>query len=292
MTIPRKVIAALVATGVAACSRSGGGSEPTAASEFRRATLERVLSPSERALDARRKATMSPPEAAWEEQLEASLGDYYLPGYKREKFLGRRTAWDYVPDDPTRPNVLIIGDSISRGYTLAVRDALQGEADVFRAPENCGSTDSALRKLDRWLAVAHPLDVIVFNFGIHDRGVSAEVYRTNLERVVERLRATGAKLVWVSTTPLPPWPKSLAGWASPAALKAMVTFHRGLTSERLNQLARGVMAERGVSVVDLEQELGAELRANQRPNDVHFPEAFYVEIGRPVAKGVRAALRP
>ena len=36
-------------------------------------------------------------------------------------------------DSPDLPNVLIIGDSISIGYTVAVRKLLDGKADVFRS---------------------------------------------------------------------------------------------------------------------------------------------------------------
>ncbi|WP_390174079.1 hypothetical protein [Rhodopirellula sallentina] len=39
--------------------------------------------------------------------------------------------WTFEPD-PTLPNVLIFGDAISIGYTLQVREHLQGKANVFR----------------------------------------------------------------------------------------------------------------------------------------------------------------
>lgn len=40
-------------------------------------------------------------------------------------------SWSFTPD-PALPNVLIVGDSISIGYTRAVRAALAGKANVFR----------------------------------------------------------------------------------------------------------------------------------------------------------------
>ena len=36
------------------------------------------------------------------------------------------------------PRVLLIGDSISIGYTVAVRSLLKGKANVHRIPENGG----------------------------------------------------------------------------------------------------------------------------------------------------------
>ena len=38
------------------------------------------------------------------------------------------------------PRVLLIGDSISIGYTLPVREALKGKANVHRPAGNCSST--------------------------------------------------------------------------------------------------------------------------------------------------------
>ena len=62
-----------------------------------------------------------------------------------------------VTDDPKLPRVLIIGDSVSVAYTLAVREELAGIANVHRPPANCGSTKTALGDygLERWLAGAN-----------------------------------------------------------------------------------------------------------------------------------------
>ncbi len=117
--------------------------------------------------EAKRKAVMTPEQLAWEETIEANLGNFYLPGYYKEKDGNRETAWDYVKDDPSLPRILIIGDSISRGYTLPVRKALAGKVNVHRAPANCGPTATGLKKLDVWLGNGK-WDLITWNFGIHD----------------------------------------------------------------------------------------------------------------------------
>ncbi len=41
-------------------------------------------------------------------------------------------------------------------------------------------------------------------FGIHDRATQPADYEQRLESIVTRLQATGAKLIWASTTPIPP----------------------------------------------------------------------------------------
>ncbi len=186
--------------------------EPTNAKE---ATAKPKAKPAyDEAADAKRKAAMLPEQLAWEKTLEECLGSFYLPIYKQQALKGVEQAWDYVKDDPKLPRILLIGDSVSRGYTLAVRHALAGKVNVHRAPENCGPTANGLKKLSIWLGDGK-WDVIHFNFGIHDRRTPPADYEQRLETIVERLKATGAKLIWASTTPVPPDTKD--GPAVPAA---------------------------------------------------------------------------
>src|SRR3569623_375944 len=121
----------------------------------------------------------------------------------------RDPAFDEVTDDPRLPRVLLIGDSISIGYTVAVREMLKGVANVYRAPENCGPTIRGVTEIERWLAPGK-WKVIHFNFGLHDlkrmedgkHQVGIELYEKNLRDIVARLKATGARLIWASTTPV------------------------------------------------------------------------------------------
>src|SRR5438270_839998 len=72
-----------------------------------------------------------------------------------------------VQDDPKLPRVLLIGDSISIGYTLPTRTLFAGKANVHRIPENGGSTARGIEKIDAWLGTGK-WDVIHFNWGLHD----------------------------------------------------------------------------------------------------------------------------
>ncbi|MCX5683968.1 MAG: SGNH/GDSL hydrolase family protein, partial [Planctomycetota bacterium] len=72
-----------------------------------------------------------------------------------------------VEDVPGLPRVLLIGDSISMGYTPGVRELLKGKANVRHPPENCAATVVGLKRLDVWLG-EKKWDVIHFNFGLHD----------------------------------------------------------------------------------------------------------------------------
>ena len=73
------------------------------------------------------------------------------------------------------PNVLILGDSISIGYTLDVRENLKDKANIYRPvendkPINCGDTQKGIYALDQWLKTqgVKKWDVIHFNWGLHD----------------------------------------------------------------------------------------------------------------------------
>ncbi|MDZ4288610.1 MAG: SGNH/GDSL hydrolase family protein, partial [Prosthecobacter sp.] len=72
-----------------------------------------------------------------------------------------------VQDVAGLPRVLLIGDSISMGYTLGVRKLLAGKANVHRIPQNGGPTKNGVANIDKWLGDGH-WDVIHFNWGIHD----------------------------------------------------------------------------------------------------------------------------
>lgn len=45
------------------------------------------------------------------------------------------------------PRVLLIGDSVSIGYTLPTRELLKDKANVHRPPTNCSSTGHGLNYL-------------------------------------------------------------------------------------------------------------------------------------------------
>ena len=72
-----------------------------------------------------------------------------------------------VEDVPGLPRVLLIGDSISIGYTVPVRELLEGKANVHRPLTNCGPTSKGVAEIEEWLGDGK-WDVIHFNWGLHD----------------------------------------------------------------------------------------------------------------------------
>ncbi len=190
-------------------------------------------------------------------------------------------AYAFVNDDPELPNVLLIGDSISIYYTDTVRRLLAGHADVYRTPMGPGKAETLFESLDDFLA-SGSWDVIHFNSGLHDfartEGTPEDlaVYRKNLERIVAKLRETGAELVWGNTTPVPE--------------KAVASSD--LRCQSYNAEAAKLMAEEDIAVNDL---YNAILPNHSlywtAPNNIHFNSLGSALLGRRVANAVLGVLR-
>lgn len=189
-----------------------------------------------------------------------------------------------IQDTPGLPRVLIIGDSISMGYTQPVRELLKGKANVHRIPQNGGPTKLGVERIDVWLG-AGKWDVIHFNWGIHDlkympdgkRQVEPEAYERNLRALVAKMKATGAKLIWATTTPIP------SGELVPPRRFGEVAEY--------NVIASRVMADNGVAIDDLNAAITPQLATLQRPKDVHYTQQGSEFLAREVAKSIEAALK-
>lgn len=188
-----------------------------------------------------------------------------------------------IVDKAGLPRVLIIGDSISIGYTLSVRQKLDGKANVHRIPQNGGPTKNGIANIEKWLGTGK-WDVIHFNWGIHDlkfmpdgkRQVEAADYEANLRTLVIRMKKTGAKLIWATTTPIP------QGDLVP-------TRKFGEVSE-YNQVATKVMTENDVAINDLNAWITPKLAEMQKPKDVHYLDIGSDYLAQKVAQGILQAL--
>jgi acyl-CoA thioesterase-1 len=192
-------------------------------------------------------------------------------------------AFAPVKDDPALPRVLLIGDSISIGYTPPTRELLQGKANVHRIPENGGPTINGLKNIDRWLGDGK-WDVIHFNWGLHDlkmdtgkHQVPLDEYEKNLRQLVQRMKQTKAKLIWASTTPVP------EGKVSPPRRDSDVVA--------FNAAAKKVMEENGVAINDLYAFALPRLKEIQRPVNVHFTPEGSKALAERVAASIETALR-
>jgi lysophospholipase L1-like esterase len=192
-------------------------------------------------------------------------------------------AFEPVSDQPKLPRVLLIGDSISIGYTISVRNLLKGKANVHRIPENGGPTTNGLAKLPLWLGSGQ-WDVIHFNFGLHDlklitgdrRRIPPDAYEKNLREIVTRLKTTGAKLIWASTTPVPEPLGNLGRLAADVPI--------------YNAAAKKIMDEHQIPIDDLYRISLPELAKIQRPQNVHFTAGGYEVLGKEVAASISSLL--
>jgi acyl-CoA thioesterase-1 len=190
-----------------------------------------------------------------------------------------------IQDVPGLPRLLIIGDSISMGYTLPVRELLKDKVNVHRIAENGGPTTRGIQQMDKWLGDGK-WDVITFNFGLHDlkimdnglQQVPPEDYEKNLRTIVAKLKATGAKLIWVTTTPVP------EGELNPP--------RRFYDAVKYNEIAARVMKDNGITILDLYAFALPRLAQLQKPHDVHFTPEGYKALAEQVAAAVLAALNP
>ena len=199
-----------------------------------------------------------------------------------------------IKDTPSLPRVLLIGDSISIGYTLPVRKLLMGKANVHRIPTNARHTGIGLENIHKWLGDGK-WDVIHFNWGLHDlcyRSQSAknpgrkdkmkgtldltfEEYQQNLRKLVKILKATDAKRIWTSTTPVPE--------GEPGRIKG--------DEIRYNKAAEKIMKENGVMINDLYACALTKLSRIQLPNgNVHFTAEGSNYLAKHVADSILKAL--
>ena len=199
-----------------------------------------------------------------------------------------------VPVDPALPNVLILGDSISIGYTVQVREGLKGKANVIRPKENCGDTRMGLAGIDKWLGKTK-WDVIHFNWGLWDLcyrnpdskaqgnrdktkgkiSIPIPEYEKNLESLVERLKKTGATLIWASTTYVP---EGEGG--------------RFVGDEiKYNAAAETVMRRHGVAINDLRATTAAfPPEMFVKPGDVHYTQKGSGKLAEQVVAAISGAL--
>ncbi|ALJ06815.1 hypothetical protein APS56_09790 [Pseudalgibacter alginicilyticus] len=195
-----------------------------------------------------------------------------------------------------KQKVLIVGDSISIGYTPFVKESLKEVAEVVHNPGNAKHTGNGLKHIEDWIG-DEQWDIIHFNWGLWDlcyrhpdskvqgqrdkaNGTitfSIEDYERNLRAIVKKIKQkSNAKLIFVTTSYVP---TEEAGRYVEDAIK-------------YNKVARKVMQENGVEINDIykvskkiHQEYG---KGN---DDVHYTPKGYEELGKPIAKFLEKELK-
>jgi len=191
------------------------------------------------------------------------------------------------------PDVLIIGDSISIGYTSYVKMILKGKANVLLPNENCQGTSMGVAKIHEWLGSVH-WDIIHFNFGLHDvkhvhpitgeqstnpnDPLQADIkkYVNNLKFIIKRMKATGAMLIFATTTPVPP------GNTSPLRDPGIEI--------KYNKAALKLCKKFKIVVNDMHAFSLPILKEIQLPENVHFTHEGSKVLAEKVAESILQAL--
>ena len=197
--------------------------------------------------------------------------------------------------ESSKPKVLIIGDSISIGYTPFVQEALKEKAIVVHHKGNAQFTDNGLEKLDNWLGDEH-WDVIQFNWGLWDlcyRSPESKVqgkrdkvngqltntlenYRKNMEILVQRLQKTNAKLLFITTTVVP---DNEAGRIAG-------------DEDKYNAVALEVMKMYGVKVNNLNKySRKVHPKYGKGNDDVHYTPEGYELLANKITKGLKKIIK-
>jgi len=187
-------------------------------------------------------------------------------------------------------NVLIIGDSISIGYTPYVEKALAPGVVVIHNPGNGGNTRRGLDSLDMWLN-NKKWDLITFNFGLHDMvykdeqgkndllngklTIPLDEYRKNLELLVARLRKSAKIILFVTTTVVP---ENSAG-------------RKPEDPAKYNEVALDVMKKNKIGVIDLYKPSLTIHPQTSKPGNVHYSPEGYESLAAVLVKSIKEVLQ-
>ncbi len=189
-------------------------------------------------------------------------------------------TWTDRPDQPlpALPNVLLVGDSITRAYYPEVAKQLAGEANVYLFATSAASGDPRLPQQlhDYFQMMGVSFAVMHFNNGMHGWGYTEAQYAAGLPGMIAALRAGAAqaKLVWANTTPV--LHDSTTGESTNARV------------DERNRLAAACMAREKIPIDD--QHALMLPHPELHDGDVHFTAAGSALQAASVAASIRTEL--
>jgi hypothetical protein len=187
-------------------------------------------------------------------------------------------TWNVRPQhaDLTLPNVLLVGDSISRNYFPEVTRDLKGVANLYLMASSICVGDPRLAEELISFAKLEGVQfrVVHFNNGMHGWDYSEAEYKAGFPAFLSTLRqiAPGATLIWASTTPVRNEKKP------------------GPTNARIDaRNAIALMFVRGMTVDD--QHALMSKHADLYQDDLHFNDEGAAIAGDVAAELIRHALQ-
>jgi hypothetical protein len=124
-------------------------------------------------------------------------------------------TWEVRPPhpDPKLPNVLLLGDSLSRNYFPQVTRDLAGVANVYLMASSTSVGDPRLPHQIREFAAMEnvPFRIVHFNNGMHGWGYTEAQYKAAFPEFLRTVRSLVGKnagktsaLIWANITPVEP----------------------------------------------------------------------------------------
>ena len=181
------------------------------------------------------------------------------------------------------PRVLLFGDSVCNYYSPYVKDLFKDQATVVFNGSTWGDTRNAIKNLPAaLLRDGGHWDVIHFNWGLHDIKnhivVPIDEYEKSLRECVKILKATHARLVWGSITPV----GRDTGNAGDRLDSNVVAY---------NAVARKVMEENGIPIDDLYAAVKPKIAELQKPDGVHFEDSGCKVLAKSVFDSIVAVVQ-
>jgi hypothetical protein len=189
-------------------------------------------------------------------------------------------TWEVRPPnpDPQLPNVLLLGDSITRNYFPQVTKDLAGVANVYLMASSTSVGDPRLPHQIAEFAAMEKVRfrVVHFNNGMHGWGYSEAQYQTAFPQFLRAVRALAERdgaLIWTTCTPVR---EDKNGGATAARVDAR------------NEIAFKLVKAAGIEIDD--QHALMEQHRDLFQDSVHFnPEGANLQ-GDQAASMIRSAL--
>ena len=193
-------------------------------------------------------------------------------------------TWEVRPAhaDAKLPNVLLLGDSITRAYFPEVTRQLTGVANVYLMASSTSVGDPRLaRQMEEFSsAEGVAFSVVHFNNGMHGWAYSEREYREAFAAFLAEIRtiAPKAALIWATTTPVKKDTEKDA--PAPGPTNARV--------EARNAIAEKLVKPAGIAIDD---QHGLMLKHTELHQDnVHFSEEGAAIQGKQAAELIRGLL--
>ena len=192
---------------------------------------------------------------------------------------------------PKLPKVLLLGDSIRMSYQPHVARLLSDRAEVVGPADNCQYSLYTLSSLGGWITALGKPDIVHWNNGIHDSGhnparspiqIPIDVYRTNLESILDGLTALTPNVIWATITPVhPDRPFRDTEWA-----------WRNEEIDQYNEVAQTLIESRGVLINDLHTLVWNNVSEFLSEDQLHLSESGQEVCARAVVDCVATFLSP